>query len=70
MMKKLLYIGHAYHNKTQSTRFLKDILESQYEVEYFDYDPYTQTDSSFSTLKGKKYDILVIFQIMEKKPQF
>ncbi len=64
MMKKLLYIGHAYHNKTQSTRFLKDILESQYEVEYFDYDPYTQTDASFSTLKGKKYDILVIFQIM------
>ena len=44
--------------------FLKDILESQYEVEYFDYDPYTQTDASFSTLKGKKYDILVIFQIM------
>ena len=64
MMKKLLYIGHAYHNKTQSTRFLKDILESQYEVEYFDYDPYTQTDNAFSMLKGKTYNIVVIFQIM------
>lgn len=62
--KKLLYIGHAYHNKTQSTRFLKDILEEKYDVEYFDFDPYQDDYNVFSSLKKKKYDVLVLFQIM------
>ena len=31
-MKKLLYIGHAYHNKTKSTQFLKEMFAQKYEI--------------------------------------
>ena len=65
MKKKLLYIGHAYHNKTKSTQFLKDMLEEKYEVEIFDFDPYNDNiQTHFQPLASKSFDILVIFQIM------
>lgn len=65
MKKKLLYIGHAYHNKTKSTQFLKDMLEAKYEVEFFDFDPYNDNiQTHFRPLAGKSFDVLVIFQIM------
>ncbi len=64
-MKKLLYIGHAYHNKTKSTAFLKEMFAKYYDVETFDFDPYKDDMSKhFLPLKGKKYDVVVIFQIM------
>lgn len=64
-MKKLLYIGHAYHNKTKSTAFLKDMFAKYYDIETFDFDPYKDDMSKhFLPLKGKKYDVVVIFQIM------
>lgn len=63
-MKKLLYIGHAYHNKTKSTEFLQDILAKEYEVEKFDFDPCKDSFDVFRKLKGQKYDIVVILQIM------
>ena len=63
-MKKLLYIGHAYHNKTKSTKFLQDILATKYEVEKFDFDPYNDSFEIFEKLRGKKFDVVVIFQIM------
>ena len=64
-MKKLLYIGHAYHNKTKSTQFLKDMLKEKYEVKIFDFDPYNDNMAThFQSLAGKAFDILVIFQIM------
>ena len=65
MKPKLLYIGHAYHNKTKSTAFLKEMFFRDYDVEFFDFDPHTDDISKhFMPLKGKKYDVLVIFQIM------
>jgi glycosyltransferase involved in cell wall biosynthesis len=33
-MKKILYIGHSFHQKTLSTQFFIDILEKNYEVEF------------------------------------
>ncbi|MBO7672688.1 glycosyltransferase [bacterium] len=63
-MEKLLYIGHAYHNKTKSTEFLQDILAQRYEVEKFDFDPCKDSFDVFKKLKGKKYDVVVILQIM------
>lgn len=64
-MKKLLYIGHAYHNKTQSTAFLKEMFAGRYDVETFDFDPYSDNMAThFMPLRGKKYDVVVIFQIM------
>ena len=65
MKKKLLYIGHQYHNKTKSTQFLKGILAEQYEVETFDFDPYSDNlEKHFLPLKGRFYDVVCIFQIM------
>lgn len=62
---KLLYIGHAYHNKTKSTQFLKDMLAEKYDVEIFDFDPYNDDiNTHFLPLKGKEYEVAVIFQIM------
>lgn len=62
-MKKVLYIGHSYHNKTKSTQFLKDMLASQYDVDFFSYDPSVEK-LPFNQLKKIKYDIVVLFQVM------
>lgn len=65
MKPKLLYIGHAYHNKTKSTAFLKEMFGRDYDIETFDFDPYKDNmKTHFLSLKGKKYDVLVVFQIM------
>ena len=65
MKPKLLYIGHAYHNKTKSTAFLKEMFARDYDVETFDFDPYNDNmQTHFLPLKGKNYDVVVIFQIM------
>ncbi len=63
-MKTLLYIGHDYHNKTKSTQFLQELLCAEYQVEHFNYDPYSDSDEIFKVLEGKSYDIVVLFQIM------
>lgn len=64
MKPKLLYIGHAFHNKTKSTRFLVDLFSDQYRVTLFDYDPYTDDYSTFSKLNSRRFDVVVLFQIM------
>jgi len=33
-MKKVLYVGHSFHQKTLSTQFFIDILEKNFEVEF------------------------------------
>lgn len=63
-MKKLLYIGHAYHNRTKSTQFLKDILSEKYEITQFDFDPYSDRLEKFEELSGQYFDVVVLFQIM------
>ena len=64
-MKKILYIGHAYHNKTKSSSFIKDLLAQKYELETYDFDPYSDDmQTHFLPLEGKKYDILVCWQVM------
>lgn len=63
-MKQLLYIGHTYHNKTKSTQFLKDILSEEYQITYFNFDPYTDNYEKFKELNGSRYDVVVLFQIM------
>lgn len=62
-MKKLLYIHHSYQNKTKSNHFLREMLKTQYEMDFFAFDLYDKK-SSFNELKNKKYDVLVLFQIM------
>lgn len=65
MMQKLLYIGHSYHNKTKSTAFLKEMLAKYYDIEILNFDPYTDNmKTHFKSLKGKDFDVVVLFQIM------
>ncbi len=63
-MKKLLYIDHAFHNKTKSSQFLQEIFKSKYDVTKFDFDPYKESFTKFETLLGQKFDNVVLFQIM------
>lgn len=63
-MKKLLYVKHAFHNKTKSNNFLQEILKIKYDVECFDFDNETDSFEKFSELSGKEYEIVVLFQIM------
>ena len=64
-MKTLLFVDHAFHQKTNSTKFLQDLLKEKYFVEMCYVDPYTDNlDECFSKLNGKKYDVLIIFQQM------
>lgn len=63
-MKKLLYIGHAYHNKTKSTQFIREMFTEKYEVTQFDFDPYIDKFDKFKKLSNKKFDVIVLFQIM------
>ena len=63
-MKKLLFIGHAFHNKTKSSQFFQDLLASEYDVEKFDFDPYSDSPELFAKLRGRHYDVVVLWQIL------
>ena len=65
MMKKLLYIGHAYHKKTKSTVFLCQLFSEEYELSEFYLDP--QLPDSYiglDDLPVKDFDVLVCLQSM------
>jgi len=64
-MKKLLYIGHEYHNKTKSTGFLVEILKTAFEVDMISLSPYDDTSRIEKTLSQYKndYDALILFQL-------
>ena len=65
MKPKLLFIGHEYHKKTKSSQFMQDILSQYYDVENFYFDPYTEDiQTAFDILKGKKFEVMVLWQIM------
>lgn len=63
-MKKLLYIGHSFHNKTKSSKFIQNILEAKYDFVKFDYDPYVDAFGKFKVLDEQEYDIVVLWQVM------
>lgn len=63
-MKKLLYIGHAYHNKTKSSNFIQELLAERYEITKFDFDPYSESFDKFKELNGKIFDNVILWQIM------
>ena len=59
----MIYIGHDYHLKTKSTRFLIDIFKEKYEVDEATYDMEKRQFSILECCQGKKYDVLVLFQM-------
>ena len=64
MKPKLLYIGHAFHNKTKSSLFVQNLLSEKYEVTKFDYDPHNEGYDVFSRLNSQRFDVVVLFQTM------
>lgn len=65
MKKKLLYIGHSYHNKTKSSQFLQDILQSAYDVEFCNVNPdENNPEANLDYLSNQEFDVLVLFQVM------
>ena len=63
-MKKLLFVGHSYHNKTKSSQFIQELFQKSYEIEKFDFNPYSDSLQKFQQLDGKSYDVVVLWQIM------
>lgn len=65
MRKKVLFIGHEYHRKTKSSDFMQNIIARDFDLEFFTLDPYKGSiDDQLSPLKNKKYDIVVLWQMM------
>ena len=65
--KNLLYVGYTEHLKTQSTRFLLDILKTEYNVYEYAFsliDPHVN-NGFVGTMPpvGAEYDVMVVFQI-------
>ena len=63
-MKKLLFIGHSYHQKTKSADFLLDLLQTKYAITKCYVDPYADENNNFTDVSGNKYDYVVCWQIM------
>ena len=71
-MKKMLYVGHSYHQKTQSVSFILDIFKKQYEITFLSVemsrgpnDGILQTIvEDLTPLQGSHFDLLVCLQVM------
>lgn len=63
--KSLLYIGHEYHQKTQSTRFLLDMFREVFDVDIVFYDPDSRSfrPENETVFIKDYYDLLVLFQM-------
>lgn len=64
-MRSLLFLGYEFHRKTGSSDFITDLFLKSYDVTccYIDLlaeDPY----SKLEVLKGRKFDVLVCWQVM------
>lgn len=66
-MKKVLFIDHPYHIKTQSTKFFIDYLKEHYEVEIV----YDNSHSGESTIDlsiiNDTYHAIIFFQMLPSK---
>jgi tetratricopeptide (TPR) repeat protein/glycosyltransferase involved in cell wall biosynthesis len=69
LMRNLLYIGHAFHTKTKSTRFLIDALATRYRVSELAITPSTEGDL-LERIDLSNLDIVVLFQLDYLAPIF
>jgi len=63
-MKRMVLIDLKFHIKTQSTLFLYEIFEKEYEVTYVRSDMQGRVLEGIEKARGKKYDVLVLLQVM------
>ena len=61
--QKLVYIGHEYHNKTQSTQFLIEIFKTKFDVDVFTFDMEQQKFNGDKDTNIEEYDALILFQM-------
>ena len=64
MASSVCYIGHGYHNKTQSTNFFVELLRSEFgSVDVYDDDTYLGVKfDSLEEIVEKNYELIVVFQ--------
>lgn len=63
MSKRLLYVGHSFHQKTLSTKFLIDILELSFSVDFFWTLPASiDDDLDIEGINRGEYSVVVFFQ--------
>ena len=63
---RIAYIGHAYHQKTRSTRFLIDLLQPHATIDLFFGEPGQMANWSWAAeFDETRYDVIIIFQIHE-----
>lgn len=66
-MKKLLFIGHTYHQKTKSSLFLLELIGNDYEVTECYMDPTIDYDyRSLDKYRNESFDVLLVWQVMPR----
>ena len=64
MKKKLLFVGHEYHQKTKSHSFMADILEKYYDITYVYMSPNQKNVNQILEKYSEEfYDVLLCWQI-------
>ena len=64
-MKKALFVGPKFHTKTNSTRFLIDILAAEYTIDFCNVEFVKGAKfHDFSEYSSKRYDVLICLQVM------
>lgn len=63
-MPNLLYIGHFYHLKTGSTEFLREILQTKYEITWLPVDPSLPEEALYAPVHGQYFDVVLCFQVL------
>ena len=69
MQRKLLYVGHAFHQRTRSTRFMLDILEKSFEVTIIWADPDKLNEINLD-VSPADFDVVLVFQLDFLAPIF
>jgi hypothetical protein len=63
---RVAYIGHAYHMRTKSTRFLIELLQRNATVEEWYGEPGRHAGSDWGAgFDERRYDIIIVFQLYE-----
>lgn len=65
--KKLVYIGHSYHNKTKSTIFLQDYLQKHFNVEIISDESWQGKSAPDLSFIDESYFGVIFFQLLPER---
>ena len=71
-MKRMIYIGHAYHRKTQSVSFILELFRQKYDITFLSAEVVRKPGGELEQvitenlhmLSGQHFDLLVCLQVM------